>query len=300
LIWPRVLVVVVLLILAAAVARWLPLGGGGAGPEPPKRRIAAAAFACDGGKTVDATFYAGTSKPAAGARPPAPGGGVHLELSDGRELDLLQTVSADGARYADARESLVFWNRGNGAFVLENGRQTYTGCIVVAPDPGGLPNVYESGEAGFSMRYPAGYMVDAEYEYQGLGPDKSIGGVKFRIADSIAAGTNLASDSYLSVEQMPRGEACTASRFLAPAPAATAVTDGGATYSVARSTEAAAGNRYEESVYALLGTNPCVAVRYFIHYGVLQNYPAGAVRGFDRAALLSQLDAMRRTLIVRH
>jgi hypothetical protein len=40
-------------------------------------------------------------------------------------------------------------------------------------------------------------------------------------------------------------------------------------------------------------------VRYFIHYGVFQNYPAGMVREFDQQALLASFDAIRRTLVVQ-
>jgi hypothetical protein len=75
--------------------------------------------------------------------------------------------------------------------------------------------------------------------------------------------------------------------------------DGGITYSIASSTGAAAGNRYEETVYALSGTHSCISVRYFIHYGVFQNYPAGMVREFDQQALLASFDAIRRTLVVQ-
>ncbi|HVS79986.1 MAG TPA: hypothetical protein VHF05_03315, partial [Candidatus Paceibacterota bacterium] len=76
------------------------------------------------------------------------------------------------------------------------------------------------------------------------------------------------------------------------------ITENGTDYSVASSTGAGAGNRYEETVYALPGTNPCVGVRYFVHYGVIENYPAGAVKEFDRQSLLSTFDSMRKTLIL--
>ena len=76
------------------------------------------------------------------------------------------------------------------------------------------------------------------------------------------------------------------------------ITDNGTIYSVASSTGAGAGNRYEETVYALPGTNPCVAVRYFIHYGVIENYPAGTVQAFNQPALLATFDAIRRTLVI--
>ena len=40
------------------------------------------------------------------------------------------------------------------------------------------------------------------------------------------------------------------------------------------------------------------AVRYFIHSSNIGNYPEGAVREFDRQALLNQFDQIRRSLIL--
>ena len=86
------------------------------------RRVAAAArtikarFACNDGKSIDATFVNG------------PDSSVRLVLSDGRKVTLPQAMSASGARYANADESLVFWNKGNTAFIEENGKATFDGC----------------------------------------------------------------------------------------------------------------------------------------------------------------------------
>lgn len=169
--------------------------------------------------------------------------------------------------------------------------------IAVKPDTGGLPKVYRSSVHGFSLRYPAGYIVDESYRYQEFGPGKDIYGVKFTIPPAIDNITNLSEDSYISVELLPSTQTCTANLFLDDLYATSKnVTNDGIEYSVASSTGAAAGNRYEETVYAIPGTNPCVAVRYFIHYGVLENYPAGSVQAFDRQALLDQFDQIRRTL----
>jgi membrane-bound inhibitor of C-type lysozyme len=260
--------------------------------------VATATFSCNGGKDITAAFYSGSSTTSTNpAQPPTPGGSVQLTLADGRSMTLPQTVSADGARYASADESIVFWNKGNGVTFTENGQPTYMGCIRVAADPGGLPKIYSNGTQEFSIRYPEGSTVDEGYQYQALGPGKNIGGIKFSIPASVASGTNLSPDSYLSVEEIPQASSCSAALFLDQGAMAHAVSDGATTYSVASTTGAGAGNRYEETVYALPGTNPCVAVRYFIHYGVIGNYPAGSVKEFDRAALLAQFDAMRRTLI---
>jgi len=176
-----------------------------------------------------------------------------------------------------------------------------------SPEPvglpaGGLSQIYSNGSEGFSLRLPGDYAVDESYKYQELGPGKNISGIKFTISASVATGTNLATDTYLSVEEIPkvnpRSGECTANLFLDHGTVAQAMADNGVSYSVASSTGAGAGNRYEETVYALPGTNPCIAMRYFIHYGVIENYPAGAVREFDKNGLTAQFDAIRRTLII--
>ena len=267
----------------------------------PPAPIATASYLCDGGKTITAAYYRGAAKPApAPGQMPTPTGSVALILSDGRAMTLPQTISADGGRYANADESFVFWSKGNSAFVLEDGApKSYTGCIVVAPQPAGqdLPQTYANSTDGFSLRLPSGYTTDATYRYQEFGPGKDIAGIKFTIPAAMAAGTNLGADTYLSVEEIPQTRDCSASLFLGHV-TPHAVTESGTDYSVASSTGAGAGNRYYETVYALLGTSPCIAVRYFIHYGVFENYPPGAVRRFDQQAILNQFDAIRHTLLI--
>lgn len=154
----------------------------------------------------------------------------------------------------------------------------------------------------FSVTYPVGYTADESYEYTQVNPKKPISGVKFTIPGAMATGTNLSSDTYFSVETLPHAKNCTGDIYLAanvhPVSESTAST----TYSVATSSGAAAGNRYEESVYAIAGSNPCTAVRYFIHYGAIENYPAagepGAVTEFDKAALTAAFDKIRDSLVL--
>jgi len=290
--------VLVVGIILGAVLYWrVPL------PTPVKAPVpfASVSYACNGGKTIMAAYFSGESKPAKDpSMPPTPGGSIALTLSDGRTMTLAQTLSADGIRYANADESFIFWGKGNGALVLEqNEEKSYIGCIAVAPElPGqNLPRIYTNSGAGFSLRLPAGYSADESYRYQELGPKKTIHGISFTIPDTLAKGSNLSSDTFVSVEEIPKATTCSAALFLDRA-SATTLTDASTTYSVASSTGAAAGNRYEETVYALPGTNPCVAMRYFIHYGVIENYPPGAVREFDHAGLVATFDAIRRSLIL--
>lgn len=250
--------------------------------------ITKATFACDDGGMVTATFYENRR--------------VGLELPDGRTLVLPQTVSADGARFANKEETFVFWTRGNGAFIAEksNGesalRPNY--CILVSADPGGLPKVFQNSIKGFSIRYPKGWTVNTSYVYSALGPGESIHGVSFTIPKALTQGTNLAPDSALSVELLPDAGGRRAAAFLPDGATTSTITENGVTYSMASMTDAGAGNRYEQIVYAIPGTRPLMAVRYFIHYGVIGNYPAGSVKAFDRQSLLAVMDSMRRTLIV--
>jgi putative hemolysin len=75
-----------------------------------------ALFHCAAGKTVDAVFSNGSRS------------SVSLLLSDGRSLSLPQSRSASGARYASADQNFVFWNKGDSAFIEENGQQSFSGC----------------------------------------------------------------------------------------------------------------------------------------------------------------------------
>lgn len=84
----------------------------------PANNIGAAVFSanfkCTGGKNINAQFA---------------GNQVKLTLSDGRSIVLPQVISASGARYANANESFVFWNKGKGAFITEDGTLTYGNCL---------------------------------------------------------------------------------------------------------------------------------------------------------------------------
>ena len=77
-------------------------------------------FKCDAGKTIQAQFMQNTIGQ----------GSVAIELSDGRDMILPQTLSADGARYARQDESLIFWNKGNTAFIEEGSSTTYQNCVT--------------------------------------------------------------------------------------------------------------------------------------------------------------------------
>lgn len=154
---------------------------------------------------------------------------------------------------------------------------------------------YASSTAGYSITYPLGYSVDDTYAYEGV-PKKPIAGVRFAIPGSMATGTNLSADTYVSVEQLPRAQSCSGDIFLLENVKATDVSSGGTQWSVATTSGAGAGNLYEEYVYAVKGSKPCTAIRYFIHSTNIGNYEPGAVREFDRLKLLADFNTIRDSL----
>ncbi len=80
-------------------------------------------FTCKDAKNIIATFY------------PKNDTLVSLNLSDGRSIKLPHVISASGARYANKDESIIFWNKGNTAFITEGATTTYKECITAESNP---------------------------------------------------------------------------------------------------------------------------------------------------------------------
>jgi len=160
-------------------------------------------------------------------------------------------------------------------------------------------STYATTTLGLSLEYPNDFTLNEAYANTSVSPTKPIAGVKFTVPATMATGTNLSADTGISIEWLPRARLCTGDIYLAANVRASEITEGGISYSLASSTEGAAGNRYEEIVYALASSTPCTAIRYFIHSTSIQNYPTGTVREFDRAALIAQFDAIRKSLVIQ-
>jgi hypothetical protein len=167
--------------------------------------------------------------------------------------------------------------------------------VVTPPPPPAAPVTHTYATSTFSLIYPDGYTVDEKYAYQGV-PKKPIPGVKFTIPGTMATGTNLSVDSGVSVESLPHAKACTGDIYTYQNVNAHDLTVGSTTWSVATTSDAGAGNFYEEYIYADKNSKPCIAVRYYVHSTNIDNYPSGTVTAFDRAALLRSFDSIRDSL----
>jgi membrane-bound inhibitor of C-type lysozyme len=269
-------VIFIILLAGAGYYAWNTYGGGKG------ELVNQVAYVCSEGKTIQAAYYQAS---------------VDLVLSDGRSISLPQAISASGARYANADESVVFWNKGNTAFITEGDPEapTYANCGEGAPSAGEM-FTYSNASSTFSVQYAAGWTVDDTYQYLGVSAAKPISGVKFTIPGDMATGTNLSADSYVAVEMLPRATSCRADIYVLDNISAETVTAGGKVYSHVMVDGAGAGNRYEEHVYAVPDSNPCTAVRYFLHSTSIENYPEGTVTEFDKAALIAEMDKVRDSL----
>ena len=157
---------------------------------------------------------------------------------------------------------------------------------------------YASSTMKFSVSYPPKFTLEEPYAYTRVSPTKPISGVKFRVPASFTQGTDLASDSGVSIEQLPRANACAGDIYLKANVKAAPFADGTINYSVATSTEALGSDTFEEAIFAVTGSSPCIAVRYFLHTTAATG-TATSTRAYDRAGLLAAFETIRRSLSVQ-
>ena len=276
-------------------------------PIPVPVQIAFTNYVCDGNKNLSATYYdLPNAVVATSEAGPTPTGSVTINLPANRTVTLNQTISASGVRYTNTDQSIEFWNKGREVLFTEKtvASDLYTNCIEIAEETPEKTTAYHNGTLGFTLRHAPDYTVDEAYVYKALGPGKSIPGIKFTIPAALATGTNLAATTYLSIETLPltasTTSSCLAGPFLGGTVSSTAiVASNNITYSVATSSDAAAGNHFEETVYALTTADTCLAIRYLTHYTPLENYASGTVKAYDVVALKRSFDTIRESLIVK-
>ena len=155
--------------------------------------------------------------------------------------------------------------------------------------------IYGDTRLGFSIAYPADWRIDRAHVYPISIDDTRIAGVAFMIPPELALHTNLSTGSYLSIESSPSAPTCKASAFLSTTDTERDENRGSLRWSIGTSGDAGAGNFYDETVYALKDSRPCLALRYFIHSTNVANYSPGTVKQFDKAGLVRLFDRIRST-----
>jgi len=95
--------------------------------------LGVASYVCEDEKTIEAAY--GNLQ-------------ATLTLGDGREYTLEQTVAASGIRYANEGEQIVFWSKGDEAFLQEDGVTTYANCFETSSEVFTTPNSNDTAEPG--------------------------------------------------------------------------------------------------------------------------------------------------------
>lgn len=288
-------VVIILVALAALlyfVTRTVPTTGGATASSTATG--APVTFYCGSGNTLTATFGKND---------------VALSLSDGTRYTLAQTMSGSGIRYESsaAGNDIVFASKGDSATLTNSASSTdmrfnqCTAAKVTSASAAGY-DTYTDQSGTFSFEFPTAFQVaGTEMGYsQAWAQGATTSGqmlARIYVPHDYEAGTNFA-DAWLTVG-VSADPSAVKMCLTNPAPVPHA-TSGQATidnlpFTKLSFTGAGAGNRYDTTSYRIVRDGQCYAVEYTVHYGVLENFPKGAVKAFDEAKVQGALDGVAKS-----
>lgn len=90
-------------------------------------------YLCDSDRVVSVAYFESRYATEAESNEiPKPTGSVEVSINGAASSTLAQTISASGIRYANEDESLVFWSKGDGAFIMRDGTidPEYANCLA--------------------------------------------------------------------------------------------------------------------------------------------------------------------------
>jgi membrane-bound inhibitor of C-type lysozyme len=259
--------------------------------------LTAVSYSCDSNKTIGAQYSQNA---------------VILALSDGRTLTIPQTQSGSGIRYEVQATStdgtiadVVFSSEGNDASLMENASTTYQDCLAGTVTPGAVSNTFTDESKMFSFSYPSDLSVTGDgggYSQNWMVNATTSGMIlaEINVPQSYESGTNFGDAKFTvgtSADPSAVATCLTYNPTGGKATASTTSTIDGTTYTILQSSDAGAGNYYDTTSYRTERGSQCYAIEYTIHYANFQNYPKGAVKQFDEAALKTKLDAIAQSFM---
>jgi len=232
--------------------------------EKSSKMINKATFVCSEGKSIQAVFRRRS---------------VRLKLSDGRDFTLKQAIAASGARYADSDERIVFWNKGNTAFITENDSTTYRHCVIKGEDDLVNLEMFRDREARVVFRYPRvlqQYRSSVEdtsgWSYASTKRGNLV--VQLRLGRSFQPKTNFAGATF-SVGWSAEPEVVKS--CLKPPMGMSIKSDtvlhNQTQFVRSRYGDAGAGNFYQTVQYRTLKNNRCYSIEEMVHSMNIHNYP---------------------------
>lgn len=142
---------------------------------------------------------------------------------------------------------------------------------------------------GYELSYPKGammYKAGTVAETGMLNPNKKIKKDRFVVTSDYTKGTNLASDSGVTIEVYDSTQLCQAEYVPENFTAAPSVTINGNTFSVATSEGVGAGNLYRHQLYKTIKDGKCYVAIAITHSTSVGAYPVGEVTEYNKAELM--------------
>ena len=162
---------------------------------------------------------------------------------------------------------------------------------------------YTDSVLPFIVLAPTDWTVNSSFVNGDLGPDRTLSGTAFIVPQSMVTGTNLGSDTSISILKNTFTTTCDASEFLDTGSAIInkKISVNGKTWTLATNGDAGAGNRYLDTVvsypHEVTATNPCLGIDLHVHYAVLENFPAGTVSAYDSNTLTGIYESMVKSFV---
>ena len=221
---------------------------------------------------------------------------VSVTFPDGHALSLPQSISADGGRYESG--TIVFWNKGDNAFITEGDKTTFSNCVTGNQTSSGDLNTYTDPSKLFSFTYPSQFNLsggDGSYtmDWSAAG-NGSLGMLftKISIPKSFLPSTNFGEAKFtVGASADPSAvKNCllieNGSKVKNPK-----VMIGNTAFSEITLSDAGAGNFYETTSYRTVRDGECYAVEYTIHSTNIGNYsPDQGIKEFDKTKITSVLE----------
>lgn len=222
---------------------------------------------------------------------------VALSLSDGRQMILSHTISADGARYE--MNGKIFWNKGDNAFMTEGNKTTYSNCVAGIEKQIDSKEInYTDASKTFSFSFPDQFMLSGELGYsQDWQTESTSSGLllaEIMIQKNFMPKTNFGESRFtIGVSSNPDAvKNCLVAEFPNMETKSIA-TINGVQFTKLHFTDAGAGNFYDTTSYRAIRNSQCYAIEYTIHSMNIYNYsPDQGVTAFDQAKVQNIFENM--------
>ncbi|MDD3284532.1 MAG: MliC family protein [Patescibacteria group bacterium] len=218
---------------------------------------------------------------------------VDLTLKDGNIITLFQTISASGVRYELG--SIVFFSKGDNAYLTENNIKTYTNCVsgnIKFDKISTSTSIFIDNSEIFSFSFPSEFVLsggEIGYSQNWAQQSTNLGLVLAQIVipREFIQSTNF-SEAKFTVGVSADTDAVKNCLIynLGNSTSTTKATINNHEFTKISFADAGAGNFYETTTYRTIYNDECYAIEYTIHSTNIGNYsPDQGIIEFDKVKI---------------